>query len=140
MTEGDLDSRASALVPYALAALRIMTALLLLQHGIQKFFGFPAPFPMGEVTLMSLTGLAGLLELVGGTLVLLGLFTRPAAFILSGEMAVAYFMAHAPRSFYPIVNQGETAIMFCFAFLLLSAAGPGAFSLDGWRFRDRKGG
>jgi putative oxidoreductase len=135
MTDRSLDARAAALVPYALAALRIMAALLLLQHGLQKFFGFPTPSPMGAVTLMSLTGLAGLLELIGGALVLLGLFTRPAAFILSGEMAVAYFMAHAPRSFYPIVNQGELAVLFCFVFLFLSAAGAGALSLDGWRKR-----
>ena len=121
------------LYPYALAALRIMAALLLLQHGLQKFFGFPAPFPMGEVTLLSLTGLAGLLELVGGMLLLVGLFTRPAAFILSGEMAFAYFIAHAPRGFFPIVNPGELAILFCFVFLFLSVAGAGALSLDGWR-------
>jgi putative oxidoreductase len=120
---------------YALAALRIMAALLLLEHGLQKFFGFPAPFPMGNVTLLSLTGLAGLLELGGGLLLLVGLFTRPAAFILSGEMAVAYFMAHAPRGFFPIVNQGELAVLFCFVFLFLSVAGAGAFSLDGMRLR-----
>ena len=123
------------LLPYALAALRIMSALLLLQHGLQKYFGFPAPFPMGEVTLLSLTGLAGLLELVGGSLLLVGLFTRPAAFILSGEMAVAYFMAHAPRGFYPIVNQGELAVLFCIVFLYMTAAGPGALSVDGRRRR-----
>ena len=124
------------LLPYALAALRIVAALLLLQHGLQKFFGFPSPFPMGEVALLSLTGLAGVIELVGGALVLAGAFTRPAAFILSGEMAFAYFIAHAPRGFYPIVNQGELAALFCFVFLFLSVAGAGALSVDGVRVRD----
>lgn len=135
MTIGSLEARAAAYTPYALAALRIMAGLLLMQHGLQKFFGFPAPFPMGPVTLASLAGVAGALELVGGALVALGLFTRPAAFILSGEMAVAYFMVHAPQSFYPIVNQGELAVLYCFVFLFLAAAGGGAFSLDGMRRR-----
>jgi putative oxidoreductase len=121
---------ASRLAPHAQALLRIVTALLFLEHGVQKFLGFPAPYPFGPVQLASLTGLAGVLELAGGMLVLVGLFTRPTAFVLSGMMAVAYFMAHAPRSFYPIVNQGEPAILFCFVFLFLAAAGPGALSLD----------
>jgi putative oxidoreductase len=128
-------ARTAGLVPYAQAALRIMTALLLLQHGLQKFFGFPSVSERGLVQPLSLMGAAGAIELVGGILLLLGLFTRPVAFILTGEMAVAYFMAHAPRSFYPIVNQGELAVLFCFVFLFLSAAGPGALSLDGWRSR-----
>ena len=119
----------------ALAVLRIMAALLFLAHGLQKFFGFPVPGAMGLAAPFSLMGLAGTLELVGGGLVLIGLFTRPAAFILCGMMAVAYFMAHAPRGFFPIVNQGEPAILFCFVFLLLAAAGPGAWSLDHWRGR-----
>jgi putative oxidoreductase len=133
MNAGSLEARAAGYTPYALAALRIMAGLLLLQHGLQKFFDFPAPYTMGPVTLMSMIGLAGLLELVGAALVVLGLFTRAAAFILSGEMAVAYFMAHAPRGFYPIVNQGELAVLYCFVFLFLAAAGPGAFSLDALR-------
>ena len=114
-------------------ALRIMTALLFLAHGAQKAFGFPVAYPFGPVQLLSLTGLAAVLELAGGILILLGLLTRPVAFVLSGMMAVAYFMAHAPRSFFPIVNQGEPAILFAFVFLFLAAAGPGAFSLDRMR-------
>ena len=125
----------SSLGARALALLRIVTALLFIAHGLQKYFGFPVPGPMGLAAPFSLMGLAGALELVGGGLVLVGLFTRPAAFILCGMMAVAYFMAHAPRGFFPIVNQGEPAILFCFVFLLLAAAGPGAWSLDGWRGR-----
>jgi putative oxidoreductase len=127
---GGLDSFWGA---RALALLRIVTALLFLAHGVQKYFGFPVPGPFGLAAPFSLMGAAGALELAGGGLVLIGLFTRPAAFILSGMMAVAYFMAHAPRGFYPILNQGEPAILFCFVFLLLAAAGPGAWSLDGRR-------
>jgi putative oxidoreductase len=115
------------------AVLPIVTPLLYLSHGLQKIIGFPVPGPTGLAAPFSLMGLAGALELVGGSLVLIGLFTRPAAFILCGMMAVAYFMAHAPRGFFPIVNQGEPAILFCFVFLLLAAAGPGAWSLDGRR-------
>jgi putative oxidoreductase len=118
---------------HALALLRIAAALLFIAHGLQKYFGFPVPGPFGLAAPVSLMGLAGALELVGGGLILIGLFTRPAAFILCGMMAVAYFMAHAPRGFFPIVNQGEAAILFCFAFLLLAAAGPGAWSIDGRR-------
>jgi putative oxidoreductase len=130
-------TRHDRIADYGHAALRIMTALLFLQHGFQKFFGFPSPYPYDPVTLVSLNGLAGMLELVGGTLILFGLFTRPAAFLLCGEMAVAYFMAHASRGFFPIVNQGELAIMFCFVFLFLAAAGAGGLSLD--RLRTTRG-
>jgi putative oxidoreductase len=122
---------------HALALLRIVTALLFIAHGLQKYFGFPVPGPFGLAAPFSLMGLAGALELAGGALILIGLFTRPAAFILCGMMAVAYFMAHASRGFFPIVNQGEAAILFCFVFLLLAAAGPGAWSADGWRRRSR---
>lgn len=125
----------SPLGAHALALLRIVTALLFIAHGLQKYLGFPVPGPFGLVAPFSLMGLAGALELAGGGLILIGLFTRPAAFILCGMMAVAYFMGHAPRGFFPIVNQGEPAILFCFIFLLLSAAGPGAWSLDSWRRR-----
>ena len=128
-------ARTAAFAPYALAALRTMTALLLLQHGLQKYFGFPVMSERGLAEPLSLTGLAGALELVGGSLILIGLFTRPAAFILSGMLAFAYFIAHAPRGFYPIANQGELAVLFSFVFLFLSVAGPGAFSVDGWRAR-----
>jgi putative oxidoreductase len=122
----------SAYRPQALAALRIMTALLFIEHGTQKFFDFPpAEQPFGN--LMNLIGVAGVLEIVGGLLVLVGLFTRPAAFVLCGFMAVAYFMAHAPQSFFPINNRGDAAILFSFVFLYLAAAGPGAFALDNRR-------
>ena len=121
--------RLSAYQPQALAALRIVSALLFIEHGTQKFFNFPpAEQPFGD--LMNIIGLAGLLEVVGGVLLLVGLFTRPVAFVLCGCMAVAYFMAHAPQSFFPINNRGDAAILFCFVFLYLTAAGPGAFALD----------
>lgn len=124
--------RLSAYRPEALAALRIMTALLFIEHGTQKFFDFPpAEQPFGD--LMNIIGVAGALEIVGGLLILVGLFTRPAAFVLSGFMAVAYFMAHAPQSFFPINNRGDAAILFSFVFLYLTAAGPGAFALDNRR-------
>ncbi|MCW0981562.1 DoxX family protein [Agrobacterium sp. BT-220-3] len=114
--------------PYALAALRIIVALLFIEHGTQKLFGFPASQMQGSLPTMLLV--AALLELVGGILVLIGLFTRPVAFILSGQMAVAYFMAHAPSSFFPALNGGDAAILFCFVFLYLVFAGPGALSVD----------
>jgi putative oxidoreductase len=124
--------RLSAYQPQALAALRIITALLFIEHGTQKFFNFPpAEQPFGD--LMNIIGIAGALEIVGGLLILVGLFTRPVAFVLCGFMAVAYFMAHAPQSFYPINNRGDAAILFCFIFLYLTAAGPGAFALDNRR-------
>ena len=114
--------------PQALGALRIMTALLFISHGTQKLFGFPASQMDGSLPTMLLV--AALLELVGGIVVLIGLFTRPVAFILSGQMAVAYFMAHAPSNFFPALNGGDAAILFCFIFLYLFVAGPGAFSVD----------
>jgi len=129
-----MSDRLAAYSPYALAFLRIVAALLFIEHGTMKLFGFPAAMPM-QISLFSLMGLAALLEICGGLLILLGLFTRPVAFVLSGEMAVAYFMAHAPQSFWPIVNQGEAAILFCFVFLCLVFLGAGAFSIDGMRAR-----
>ena len=117
--------------PYALAALRIMTALLFLSHGLVKLFGFPPGAQPGPQQLFTLLGAAGAIELVTGLLILLGWFTRPAAFLASGEMAVAYWMMHGPRSFYPVLNAGEAAILFCFIFLYLVFAGPGAWSVDG---------
>jgi putative oxidoreductase len=119
----------SAWSPHALAALRIMTELLFMAHGTMKLLAFPAPMPM-EIELFSLMGLAGVLEVFGGALILLGVFTRPAAFVLSGFMAVAYFMAHAPQNFYPTLNSGDAAILFSFVFLYLVFAGPGAWSVD----------
>jgi putative oxidoreductase len=116
--------------PYALAVLRIVAAVIFLEHGTQKLFGFPPP-TSAQPALLSLTGIGGMLEIVGGFLLLLGLFTRPVAFVLSGEMAVAYWMFHAPRSLYPALNGGDAAILFCFVFLLLVFTGPGAWSVDG---------
>ena len=118
--------------PWLLGILRIVAAVLFMEHGTSKLFGFP-PFPMGEVQLFSLLGLAGILEFVGGMLLLIGLFTRPIALVLAGEMAVGYFMAHAPRGFYPLQNGGnggELAILYCFVFLYLWVAGGGVWSLD----------
>lgn len=127
-----LADRLTPYEPHALAALRIMTALQFIEHGTQKLFNFPpADPPFGD--LMNLIGVAGLLEAIGGALILLGLFTRPTAFILCGFMAVAYFMAHMPVDFWPVNNRGDAAISFCFIFLYLFFAGPGAFSLDNRR-------
>jgi putative oxidoreductase len=114
----------------ALSVLRIVTALLFLQHGLAKHFGFPHVANFDNLQPFSLIGLAGGIEIVGGLLLLLGLFTRPAAFIMSGEMAVAYFMAHAPRGFFPLLNQGELAVLYCFVFLFLAIEGGGSWSLD----------
>jgi putative oxidoreductase len=117
--------------PQLLSVLRIVAALLFMAHGTAKLLGFPAtemfatPPPVG-----SLIWVAGMLELVGGGLLALGLFTRPVAFVLSGEMAVAYFMAHQPQAPFPVQNQGDAAILFCFVFLYLVAAGGGPWALD----------
>ena len=119
-----------------LAVLRIVIAVLFMQHGGQKLLNYPPGH--GAVPLNSMMGLAGALELVGGAMILLGLLTRPVAFVLSGEMAVAYFKAHAPRGFWPIENGGELAVVYCFVFLYLVAAGPGAFSLDSLWGRRKK--
>jgi putative oxidoreductase len=116
--------------PQLLSLLRIVTAFLFMEHGTMKLFGFPAP--MGDVALFSLMGLAGALEVFGGLLILIGLFTRPVAFLLSGEMAFAYFMAHAPQGFWPVLNHGEAAVFYCFMFLYLAAAGGGPWSVDRW--------
>ncbi len=121
--------------PRILSVMRLIIGFLFLCHGAQKLFGFPAPGPGGEVQLMSLMGLAGIFEFVGGLLILMGLFTRPVAFLLSGMMAVAYFMAHAPGGFWPILNKGETAVLYCFAFFYLAFAGGGVWSLDALRHR-----
>ncbi len=112
-----------------LSVVRIIAALLFMQHGAQKLFGFHA-MHLRPFHLFSLMGLAGVIECVGGLLLFVGLFTRPVAFILSGEMAVAYFIAHAPKSFWPIANVGELAVLNCFLFLYLAAAGGGVWSLD----------
>lgn len=118
--------------PYALALLRIVAALIFLEHGTQKLFGFPdraGPAP----GLFTMYGISGVLEIVGGALLVVGLFTRPTAFVLSGLMASAYWIAHAPNSLYPVLNRGDAAILYCFIFLYLVFAGPGAFALDNRR-------
>jgi putative oxidoreductase len=124
----DLAPIAAAWQPRLLGLLRIVTALLLLQHGTAKLFGFPHVAMFDNLQLLSLVGFAGILEFAGGILLLLGVFTRPVAFILSGEMAVAYFIAHAQKSFFPILNQGELAVLYCFVLLYLAVAGGGAWS------------
>ena len=117
--------------PQLLALFRIVAGLLFLAHGLVKLFGFPEGVAPGPQPLLSLFGAGAVIELVTGALIVLGLFTRPAAFVAAGEMAVAYWMFHAPSGFWPIANGGELSILYCFAFLYLVAAGPGAFSLDG---------
>lgn len=130
-------AKVTALTPHMLGILRIMTALLFMQHGLQKLFGFPvAGFDNGPLQLFSMIGVAGILEAFGGFAVLIGLWTRPIAFLLSGEMAVAYFLIHLggstgkPMGFFPIVNGGDLAILFSFVFLFIFVAGPGKFSID----------
>jgi putative oxidoreductase len=114
--------------PILLSVLRIVTGFLFILHGTQKWLLFPGGTT--RATVESLGGIAGLLELVGGALIILGLFTRPVAFVLSGLMAFAYFIAHAPQGFWPILNRGELAVLYCFVFLYLAAAGGGPWSLD----------
>lgn len=113
--------------PRILSVLRIFAGLLLIPHGTMKLFGWPTGEPM---ELFSLMGLAGIIELVGGLLLLVGLFTRPAAFVVAGFLAAAYFMAHAPQALQPIVNGGELAVLWCFVALYIWVAGPGPWSVD----------
>jgi len=124
--------------PRLLSVLRIITGFLLIPHGAQKLFGFLAPPGAPTPPLMSQIGLAGVLEFFGGLLLLLGLFTRPVAFILSGLMAVAYFLAHAPGGFWPLQNRGELAVLYCFVLLFLAVAGGGEWSLDRLLRRDSR--
>jgi putative oxidoreductase len=123
--------------PRALATMRLVVAFLFLQHGTAKLLHVPHVAAFDQLPALSLIGFAGMLEIVGSLLILLGLFTRPAAFILSGEMAVAYFMAHAPHGYFftPVLNQGEEAALYCFIFLFISVAGAGAWSIDANRAR-----
>ncbi|MGZ9721648.1 DoxX family protein [Rhizobium miluonense] len=125
-----LSERLNQYQPYALTVLRIVIGLLFIEHGTQKLFGFPAG---GHFTgsLPPLMLFQGVLEAFGGLAIVLGLFTRPVAFILCGNMAVAYFMAHMPQNFFPVNNQGDAAILYCFAFLFLIFAGPGLLAIDG---------
>lgn len=129
MTRTELET---VWAPRLLGILRIVAAILFIEHGTQKLFGVPTP-THGMPEPLTLFWFAGVLEAFGGFLLLIGLFTRPVAFILSGQMAVAYWMAHAPQSPFPALNGGDAAILYCFIFLYLVAAGPGAFSIDGKR-------
>jgi putative oxidoreductase len=117
-------------VPVVLSIVRIVTALIFMEHGTQKLFDFPASAEGGSQPAGSFFWFGGVLEAAGGLLLLVGLFTRPVAFTLSGEMAIAYWMFHAPKSFFPVLNGGDSAILYCFIFLLLVFTGPGAWSLD----------
>jgi putative oxidoreductase len=122
--------------PHVLSILRMVVGLLFLEHGLNKMFDFPATATHHPYVLLTLVpGLAGLLETVGGLLIVLGLFTRPTAFILSGQMALAYFMAHAARGFFPLLNGGERTILYCFIFLYFFMVGAGVWSLDALRSR-----
>jgi putative oxidoreductase len=134
-----IDKMLAKYQPVALSLFRFITGLLLFQFGVAKILKFPE-IPAGnayaflnKVELMSLSGAAGMIELVLGALLMVGLFTRPVAFILAGEMAFAYFIGHAPRNFFPLINGGTLAILFCFACLYLSTAGGGPFSVDATR-------
>ncbi len=128
------------LKPYTaqlLSILRILSGLLFLQHGTTKYLNFPVS-PMNNASPATMGGAAGLIELVGGILLVIGLFTRPVAFILSGTMAVAYFYAHFPKGFFPLLNGGELAALYCFVFLFVAAAGAGAWSVDELRARNKQ--
>jgi putative oxidoreductase len=116
--------------PQALSVLRIITGLMIIQHGMGKLIGFPVVPAYAKVQAFSLIGAAGFIELIGGALLILGLLTRPAAFILSGEMAFAYFIGLAPKGFFPLINNGTLAIMYCFTCLYLATAGAGPWSVD----------
>jgi putative oxidoreductase len=128
-----IDTLESIWAPRLLSVLRVVAALLFFEHGASKLFGFPPSDHSGAVFL-TLPWFAGVLEFVGGALLVPGIFTRCVAFILSGEMAVGYWMVHAPKSFYPVINGGDAAILYCFLFLYLAAAGGGPWSVDAlWR-------
>ena len=135
--------QASPQTHWALGSLRIVLGLLFMAEGTMKWFGFPPPpGPMPPMTLTSLVGVAGLIEMTGGFLMTIGLLTRPVAFILSGEMAIAYFYAHFPQAFFPMTNNGMPAVLFCFMFLYYSFAGGGAWAVDNlladaWERRER---
>lgn len=129
----NLDALRAAWAPRILSVLRIMVALVLLQYGMAKLLGFPAFEYLNNIPRFSLPWFAGALELVGGALLLVGLCTSPIAFVLSGLMAFAYFLGHAPKAFFPLLNGGNLAIVFCFAFLYLACAGGGAWSIDALR-------
>jgi putative oxidoreductase len=127
------SSGLSSLTHYLLSLLRLAAAFVYVAHGTQKLFGVPGHSFHAPVFSATMIGAAGVIETIGGTLMLLGLFTKPVAFVLSGQMAVAYFTQHAPRGFWPIVNGGELAVLFCFLWLFFCAAGPGPISVDALR-------
>lgn len=131
-----MDQTLALWAPRMLSVLRIIAAILFIEHGTQKIFGFPEAKAMPSA--FTLTWFAGILEIAGGGLLLLGAFTRPTAFLLSGLMAFAYFIAHAPKSLFPVLNGGDGAILFCFIFLYLVFAGPGPWSVDATLARDPK--
>lgn len=136
MSAAGVAARWRSLAPELRSVLRIVAAFLFIQPGTMKLFSFPIAMPPGETAeFLSQTWIGGVLEVFGGALMLVGLFTRPVAFVLSGEMAVAYFQFHHPLSFWTIINQGMPAVLFCFLWLYLSAVGPGPWSLDAWRRR-----
>ena len=137
MNDLTLVSRWRSWAPYLLSILRIVAAFLFMQVGTAKLFAFPAAIMPGGGTapVASLPGIAGVLETFGGLFLLIGLFTRPVAFLLSGEMAVAYFLGHAPQGFWPVLNQGTDAVIYCFLWLYLSSAGAGPWSFDAKRER-----
>jgi putative oxidoreductase len=134
-TPMSIKTTVSRLAPHLLSVLRLVAAFLFIAHGTQKLLGFPVSAPRASFELFSIIGAAGLIETFGGLLMLLGLFTRPVAFILSGQMAAAYFMQHAPRGAWPILNGGELAVLYCFLWLYFVAAGPGPWSVDALRRR-----
>jgi putative oxidoreductase len=137
VNNSSLVARWRSWAPYLLSILRIIAGFLFMQIGTAKLFAFPgAVMPNGGTApVLSLAGIAGILETFGGPFLLLGLFTRPVAFVLSGEMVFAYFIGHAPQGFWPVLNGGAPAVFFCFLFLYLSAAGPGPWSIDAVRDR-----
>jgi putative oxidoreductase len=126
----DITATCEAWRPRALSVVRIVAGLVALQYGLAKLGGWPAVKMFENLPWLSLFGIAGMFELVGGALLILGLFTRPVAFVLSGEMAAAYFIEHFPRGFFPILNHGELAVLLCFLFLYLAFAGGGPWSVD----------
>ena len=128
---GGIEQTAAQYAPYVLSFLRIVAALLFFEHGTSRLFGFPSPLP--SPAFLSMYWFAGALELVGGALLLIGIWVRPVAFIVSGEMAFAYFLSHAPASFFPIINRGDAAILYCLVFFYIAFAGGGPWSVDAMR-------
>jgi putative oxidoreductase len=132
-----MDHAVARYSPYVLSILRIMAALLFFEHGTSRLFGWPSPLPTPPF--LTLYWFTGAIEFTGGALLAVGLLSRPAAFIMSGNMAAAYFLSHAPKAFFPILNRGDSAILFCFVFFYIFIAGPGPWSLDVlWRSRSSR--